>query len=251
MIRLEDIHVTFNRGTPLENEVLKGVNLTVDTGTFATVIGGNGAGKSTLMNVLAGDVRVDSGKIFLDDVDVTRKKTESRALYVSRVFQDPMLGTCATLSIEENLAMAYMRGKRRFLGLALSKKQRSLFKDLLAHLGIGLENRLKDPMGALSGGQRQAVSLLMATMQSSKVLLLDEHTAALDPKMAKLVLELTNRLVNEHKLTALMITHSMVQALEHGDRTIVMHQGQIIKDLTGEERSRMAPSDLLAMFDHK
>lgn len=250
MIRLEDIHVTFNRGTPLENEVLKGINLTVETGSFTTIIGGNGAGKSTLMNILAGDIRADSGKIFLDEVDVTRQKTESRAKYVSRVFQDPMLGTCATLSIEENLAMAYTRGKKRSLGLALSNKQRVLFKDLLAHLGIGLENRLKDPMGALSGGQRQAVSLLMATMQPSKVLLLDEHTAALDPKMARLVLKLTDQLVNEHKLTALMITHSMVQALDHGDRTIVMHQGQIVKDMVGEERSAMEPSDLLAMFDY-
>lgn len=248
MIQLKNLHLTFNQGTPLEVEVLRGINLKVEAGEFVTVIGSNGAGKSTLMNALAGDVLVDRGHIFIDNVDVTKQTTNKRAQYVSRVFQDPMLGTCASLTIEENLALAYDRGTCRGLSLAL-RGHREFFKERLADLGIGLEKRLKDPMGALSGGQRQAVSLLMATLKPSKVLLLDEHTAALDPKMARVVMTLTEKLVAQEERAVFMITHSMTQALEHGTRTLLMHQGQIIKDLKGKERSKLQPMDLHGYFD--
>ena len=249
MIKCTDLRVTFGQGTALENPVLKGIDLTVPTGEFVTIIGSNGAGKSTLMNVLSGDTRVDHGSIIIDGKDVTRQGTHKRAQCVSRVFQDPMLGTCASLTLEENLALALKRGMPRGVKPALSTKKRSLFKALLSDLKIGLEERLGDPMGLLSGGQRQAVSLLMATLQPSKVLLLDEHTAALDPKMAKLVLALTQRLVVEHNLTAIMITHSMSQALELGDRTLLMCSGKIIQDLSGDKRKKLKPQDLLGFFE--
>jgi len=248
MIHLKNLHLTFNHGTPLEVEVLRGIHLKVEAGEFVTVIGSNGAGKSTLMNVLSGDLRVDQGHILPDGIDITQQPTHKRAQYVSRVFQDPMLGTCASLTIEENLALAFDRGACRGVGLAL-KGHRDYFKERLADLGIGLEKRLKDPMGALSGGQRQAVSLLMATLKPSKVLLLDEHTAALDPKMARVVMDLTERLVAQEERAVFMITHSMTQALDHGTRTLLMHQGQIIKDLTGKERSKLQPMDLHGFFD--
>lgn len=249
MIELTNIHVTFNRGTPLVNHVLKGINIRVETGEFVTLIGGNGAGKSTLMNILCGNIRADAGKIVLDDMDVTKQGTQKRSALVSRVFQDPMIGTCANLTIEENLAFASKRGLIRGMKQALSAHQRTVFQEHLSHLGIGLEGRLKDPIGALSGGQRQAVSLLMATLRPSKIILLDEHTAALDPKMAKLILKLTQLLVQEHQLTTLMITHSMTQALEMGNRTLLMHHGKIVKDIQGPERQQLKPSDLLALFD--
>jgi putative ABC transport system ATP-binding protein len=249
MLELKDVHVTFGKGTQLSNHVLKGINLKVNDGEFVTIIGGNGAGKSTLMNIVAGDVLPDTGQILIDGKDVTKLSTDKRAKLVARVFQDPMIGSCAALTIEENLSLAYRRGQCRGLSLSLNKELRKKFKESLADLGIGLENRLKDKVASLSGGQRQAVSLVMATLQPSKILLLDEHTAALDPKMAKTILELTQKLITKHKLTALMITHSMSQALEYGSRTIMMYHGEITKDMDSSERTQMNPADLLAFFD--
>lgn len=249
MIELENLHVVFGQGTPLEKHVLRGVDLRLDTHEFVTVIGGNGAGKSTLLNAIAGDIPVAHGHIRIDGKDVTQHSTQRRAKEVSRVFQDPMLGTCATLTIEENLALAMGRGRKRSFSFGLNRKRRDHFRTLLADLGLGLENRLRDPMGALSGGQRQAISLLMTTLRPSKVLLLDEHTAALDPKMAKVILALTERLVREYRLTALMITHSMTQALAHGNRTLLLQHGSIVQDLHGDERRGLKAQDLLAFFE--
>jgi len=249
MIELKNINLTFNQGTPLETSALSDVNLKIEEGEFLTIIGGNGAGKSTLLNILSGDLLPNSGQILIDGKDVTRKPTSTRAEYVSRVFQDPMLGTCADLSIEDNLALALKRGDRRALKTALNEKVRDLFKKSLKELGIGLEGRLKDPMGSLSGGQRQAVSLLMATLKPSKILLLDEHTAALDPKMARKVLELSLSLIEKQKLTVLMITHHMSFALEYGNRTVLMQEGRIERDFKGDERAGLQPKDLLALFE--
>ena len=249
MICLENIHVIFNSGTPLETHVLRGTHGKIETGEFVTMIGGNGAGKSTLMNVLSGDVSPMRGRIFLDNIDVTKQSTEERSALVSRVFQNPMEGTCPNLSIEENMALAYRRGQKRGFQLALDSERRKLFKESVRELGLGLEHRMKDPIGALSGGQRQALSLLMAILQPAKILLLDEHTAALDPKMAKIILALTEKLVAQHQLTALMITHSMQQALHVGTRTLLLHEGRVLKDIQGPERAQMSPADLHALFD--
>jgi putative ABC transport system ATP-binding protein len=248
MIELNNISVTFAKDTPLEHRVFTHLDLKIETGQFVTVIGGNGAGKSTLMNVISGDVPVDKGKILLDGNNVTRWLPHQRAALISRVFQDPLLGSYGDLSIEENLSLAHSRGSARSFKPALNKKLREKFKAILADIGIGLENRLQDRMGQLSGGQRQAVSLLMATLLPAKILLLDEHTAALDPKMEKLILKLTQRLIDEHQLTALMITHCMQQALEYGSRTLIMYQGKIVRDLTGDARSRLQPSELVPFF---
>lgn len=248
MIELKNITVTFGRGTPLEHRVFDNVSLKIENHQFVTVIGGNGAGKSTLMNVISGDILPEKGHIILDDRDVTHWKPERRAALISRVFQDPLLGTYADLSIEENLSLAYSRGQNRGLKLALNAKLREHFREILNSMGIGLENRLKDKMGLLSGGQRQAVSLLMATMIPSKILLLDEHTAALDPKMEELILTLTQKLVSMHQLTALMITHCMQQALNFGNRTLVMHQGKIVEDLTGVSRGQLQGSELMKYY---
>ncbi|MDC7718433.1 MULTISPECIES: ABC transporter ATP-binding protein [Vogesella] len=249
MLRADNLFKTFNPGTPIENPVLRGLSLQIDSGQFVTVIGSNGAGKSTFLNALAGDVIVDSGSLHIDGKDVTRTPGWQRAALVARVFQDPMAGTCENLSIEENMALAYYRGRKRGFGPALNRGLRELFRDKLATLKLGLENRLPDRMGLLSGGQRQAVSLLMASLQPSRILLLDEHTAALDPKTAAFVLELTDRIVHENQLTALMVTHSMRQALDHGHRTVMLHQGRVVLDVAGEERGRMQVTDLLAMFE--
>ena len=249
MMQLNDLRKTFNPGTPIENPALRGVNLNVAAGEFVTVIGSNGSGKSTTLNAISGDLLVDTGRIVIDGRDVTRLNAWQRAGLVARVFQDPMAGTCEALSIEENLALAWQRGKRRGLGRAVRADLRTLFRERLKLLNLGLENRLSDRMGLLSGGQRQAVSLLMAALQPSRILLLDEHTAALDPKTAAFVLQLTDRIVNESKLTALMVTHSMRQALDHGTRTVMLHQGEVVLDVSGEERSRMDVPDLLAMFE--
>lgn len=248
MIELNNISVTFAKNTPLEHRVFKKLNLKIETGQFVTVIGGNGAGKSTLMNVISGDLPVDSGKILLDGNNVTHWLPHQRAGLISRVFQDPLLGSYGDLSIEENLSLAYSRGSFRSFKPALNKPLRDKFRSILADIGIGLEKRLTDRMGQLSGGQRQAVSLLMATLLPAKILLLDEHTAALDPKMEQLILKLTQRLIEEHQLTALMITHCMQQALEYGTRTLIMHQGNIVRDLVGSPRDKLQPSELVPFF---
>lgn len=249
MITIKNAWVTFNRGTPLENSVLKGLDLTIDEGEFLTIIGANGAGKSTLMNILSGDIFPSQGSIQIDGLDVTKLPAHERAYLVARVFQDPMAGTCPHLNIEENLALALCRGKKRNLTLAITPSLRSQFQNLLATLGIGLENRLKDPMGMLSGGQRQAISLLMSTLQPSKILLLDEHTAALDPRMGKKVMALTVKLIKKHRLTALMITHSMTHALEYGNKTILMKEGKVAKVFEKEQKDSLKPTDLLALFE--
>jgi len=250
MIRVEDLHVTFNQGTPLENPVFRGLSLSIPEGQFVTVIGSNGAGKSTFLNVVSGEVGVQKGHIYLGEQDITSWPVHKRAPHVARVFQDPLTGTCESLSIEENLALAQARTKTRNLSRAAKKAFRARFISKLRTLQLGLENRLTDKIGLLSGGQRQAVSLLMASLQPMKLLLLDEHTAALDPKTAKFILELTDEIIRTEKLTALMVTHSMKQALSVGDRTIMLHQGQLAFDVEGEARSKMGTQDLIALF-HK
>lgn len=248
MISLTDIQVTFGRGTPLEKKALSKIDLTIEKGSFVTVIGSNGAGKSTLLGVLAGDVLPSAGKVIIGDVDVSRKATADRAGLVARVFQDPLTGSCGALSIEENLALAAARGTRRGLKSALGSGRREYFRERISSLNLGLENRLKDRMDLLSGGQRQAVSLVMATLAGSDVLLLDEHTAALDPGMAEFVMNLTNKVVVERKLTTLMVTHSMRQALDYGDRTIMLHAGEVVLDVSGERRKGLQVEDLVDMF---
>lgn len=249
MMHAQGLTKTFNPGTPIENRALRGLDLHIETGQFVTVIGSNGAGKSTFLNAISGDLLVDSGSIHIDSQDVTRLNAWQRAGLVARVFQDPMAGTCEGLTIEENLALAWQRGEKRGFGRAVRPELRDMFREKLARLKLGLENRLSDRMGLLSGGQRQAVSLLMASLKPSRILLLDEHTAALDPKTAGFVLELTDQIVAEQKLTALMVTHSMRQALDHGERTIMLHQGRVVLDVAGSERTNMDVPDLLAMFE--
>ncbi|AHN27102.1 ABC transporter ATP-binding protein [Gilliamella apicola] len=249
MIKVGELQLTFNQGTPIENHVLRGLNLNISEGEFVTIIGSNGAGKSSLLNVISGDLLSDSGSVIINRKNVTRWPAWKRAGLVARVFQDPMVGTCENLTIEENLAIAYNRGHSFTLSPALNRKLRTIFKEKLATLNLGLENRLSDMMGLLSGGQRQAVSLLMSTLQPSKILLLDEHTAALDPKTAQFVLELTDQIVSKNHLTTMMVTHSMKQALEYGNRTVMLHQGQVVLDVSGEERTKLTVNDLLAMFE--
>ena len=249
MMQLRDLFKTFNPGTPIENPALRGIHLHIAAGEFVTVIGSNGSGKSTMLNAISGDLLVDSGEIIIDGKDVTRLNAWQRAGAVARVFQDPMIGTCEALSIEENLALSLQRGQRRGLKRAVRAELHDLFRSKLAHLNLGLENRLSDRMGLLSGGQRQAVSLLMAALQPSRILLLDEHTAALDPRTADFVLQLTARIVAENQLTTMMVTHSMRQALDVGQRTVMLHQGKVVLDVSGEERSRMDVPDLLQMFE--
>ncbi|WP_162063208.1 ABC transporter ATP-binding protein [Vibrio taketomensis] len=248
MIRLENIQVTFNPGTILENRALRSINLEVPQHQFLTVIGSNGAGKSTLLGAVTGETPMIGGRVLIDDQDVTRQTVAERATQCARVFQDPLAGTCGALTIEENMALAYMRGKRRGWKHSLSSNRRKLFQERISILGLGLEDRLGDSIGLLSGGQRQAVSLVMATLSDSKLLLLDEHTAALDPRMAAFVTDLTNRIVKEFNLTVMMVTHSMKDALACGDRTVMLHQGKIVLDVAGEERANMGVPDLLEMF---
>ncbi len=251
MLTIRNLFKTFNPNTPLENKVLRGVNLHLEPGEFVSIIGSNGAGKSTLLGSIAGEVFADVGEIWLDGKNITQKSPSLRASDVARVFQDPLLGTCANLTIEENLSLAIKRGKRRGLSLAVKSHRTPHFKEILAKLGLGLENRLQDKMGLLSGGQRQAVSLMMAGLSSPKILLLDEHTASLDPKTAAFVLKLTQEMIEEQKLTALMVTHSMQQALDIGTRTIMLHQGQIIFDIAGEARKQLTIADLLKKFEQE
>lgn len=247
---LELIHVTktFNPGTINEKVALNDVSLTLNDGDFVTVIGGNGAGKSTLLNAVAGVWKPDSGKILIDRTDITDIPEYKRAKFLGRVFQDPMMGTAADMQIEENLALAARRGKRRTLNWAIRKSEREGFKTMLAELGLGLETRLTSKVGLLSGGQRQAVTLLMATMNKPKLLLLDEHTAALDPKTAQKVLELTDKFIEEGSLTTLMVTHNMKDAIAHGNRLIMMNEGRIIIDVSGEEKKKLTVEALLELF---
>ena len=239
MIRLNDIHVRFNQGTAIETHALRGLSLEIPVGQFVTVIGSNGSGKSTMLNAVSGEIIPMQGNIVIGDDEVTAWPPARRARVVARVFQDPMAGTCEALTIEENLALAQTRGEQRKLRTAIGKSLRDKFRERLAILGLGL----------LSGGQRQAVSLMMATLNPLKILLLDEHTAALDPKTAAFVLELTDRFVGESQLTTLMVTHSMAQALDHGQRTVMLHEGKVILDVHGEQRQGLKVEDLLQMFE--
>lgn len=249
MLELKNIYKTFNPGTINEKRALNGLNLKLNEGDFVTVIGGNGAGKSTMLNAVAGTWLVDEGQILIDNIDVTKLSEHKRATYLGRVFQDPMTGTAATMGIEENLALAKRRGKSRLLRPGITKAERTEYKELLKILGLGLEDRLTSKVGLLSGGQRQALTLLMATLQQPKLLLLDEHTAALDPKTASKVLEITDMIVNRDHLTTLMITHNMKDAIAHGNRLIMMMEGKIILDIQGEEKKKLTVKDLLDQFE--
>ncbi len=249
MLEIKNIYKTFNAGTVNEKTALKGLSLTLEAGDFVTVIGGNGAGKSTMLNAIAGVWPVDSGSIVIDGMDVTRLQEYKRAKFLGRVFQDPMTGTAATMEIEENLALAMRRGEHRTLRRGIREKERQQYRELLAGLGLGLEDRMTSKVGLLSGGQRQALTLLMATLKKPKLLLLDEHTAALDPKTAAKVLETTDRIVNRDKLTTLMITHNMKDAIAHGNRLIMMMDGNVILDIRGEEKSKLTVEDLLHKFE--
>ena len=248
MLEIKEIWKTFNAGTVNEKQALRGVSLTLKDGDFCTVIGGNGAGKSTMLNAVAGTFFVDSGSILIDGVDVTRLPEHKRAKYIGRVFQDPMMGTAPTMQIEENLALAARRGQSRGLGWGITKSEREKYRELLRNLDLGLEDRLTSRVGLLSGGQRQALTLLMASLQRPKLLLLDEHTAALDPKTAAKVLDTTERIVQRDKLTTLMITHNMRDAIVHGNRLIMMYEGRVVIDVSGEEKQKLTVEALLDMF---
>ena len=248
MLKIIDIHKTFNPGTINEKRALQGLDLHIKPGEFVTVIGGNGAGKSTLMNSVSGAYTVDEGQIIIDGVDVTHLPEYKRAKFIGRVFQDPMMGTAATMQIEENMALALRRGKVRGLRPGITKKERAMFKEKLATLGLGLEDRMTAKVGLLSGGQRQALTLLMAALQEPKLLLLDEHTAALDPKTAAKVLEATQQIVEAHNLTTLMITHNMRDAINYGNRLIMMCDGRIVVDVSGEEKKNLTVPQLLELF---
>lgn len=248
MLEIKNVYKTFNAGTVNEKVALKGLDLTLEDGDFVTVIGGNGAGKSTMLNATAGTFFVDSGKVIIDGVDVTNLPEHKRAALIGRVFQDPMMGTAPSMQIEENLALAARRGQRRGLAWGVTKDEREQYRKLLGDLGLGLESRLATKVATLSGGQRQALTLLMATLKRPKLLLLDEHTAALDPKTAAKVMELTDRIVREGQLTTLMITHNMRDAIQYGNRLIMLHEGRIILDISGEEKKNLTVPDLLEQF---
>ena len=249
MLELKNIYKTFNAGTVNEKMALRGLNLTLEDGDFVTVIGGNGAGKSTMLNAIAGVWPVDQGEILIGDADVTKLPEYKRAKYLGRVFQDPMTGTAATMEIQENLALALRRGDSRTLKAGITKKEHAKYREMLATLGLGLEDRMTSKVGLLSGGQRQALTLLMATLKKPKLLLLDEHTAALDPKTAAKVLQTTDMIVNRDNLTTLMITHNMKDAIAHGNRLIMMMDGNIILDIRGEEKKKLTVADLLHKFE--
>lgn len=249
MLIMKNVYKTFNPGTMNEKKALNGVNLHLNPKDFVTVIGGNGAGKSTMLNMISGVYPIDSGSIILDGLDITKLPEHKRACYLGRVFQDPMKGTAANMEIEENLALAYRRGKKRGLKWGIRKEEKESYKKSLARLDLGLEQRMTAKVGLLSGGQRQALTLLMATLQKPKLLLLDEHTAALDPKTANKVLSLTGEIVKESELTTLMITHNMKDAIKYGNRLIMMHEGRIIYDVSGEEKKNLQVSDLLNKFE--
>ena len=248
MLNIENLNKTFNPGTPIENHVLHNVSLHLPKGDYVTVIGGNGAGKSTLLNSVAGTYLPDTGSITIDGIDVTNLPEHKRAPYLGRVFQDPMSGSAANMFIEENLALAYRRGKRRGLRWHISNKERAYYREKLSTLELGLENRLTDKVGLLSGGQRQALTLVMATLNEPHVLLLDEHTAALDPKTAPKVLEIGTKLIKKYNLTTMMVTHNMRDAIRHGNRLIMMSNGRIVLDICGEEKQNMTVEGLVAKF---
>ena len=249
MLELKELYKTFNPGTINAKTALNGLSLTLNDGDFVTVIGGNGAGKSTMLNATAGTFFVDSGKVIIDGSDVTNLPEHKRAAFIGRVFQDPMMGTAATMQIDENLALAARRGLARTLKTGITKKEHDEYYELLKTLDLGLENRMTSKVGLLSGGQRQAVTLLMATLKKPKLLLLDEHTAALDPKTAAKVLTLSEKIVEENHLTTLMITHNMKDAIKYGNRLIMMYEGHVIYDVRGEEKKNLQVSDLLQRFE--
>ena len=248
MLDIINIHKTFNLGTINEKVALNGVNLHLDDGDFCTIIGGNGAGKSTMLNAVAGVWPVDEGAILLDDENVTGVPEHMRAAYLGRVFQDPMTGTAATMEIQENLALAARRGKRRGLGWGITKEEKEKYHAMLQSLELGLEDRMTAKVGLLSGGQRQALTLLMATLKKPKLLLLDEHTAALDPKTAEKVLRVTDQMIQREHLTAMMVTHNMKDAIAHGNRLIMMHEGRVILNISGDEKQKLTVADLMHQF---
>ena len=248
MLVIKNLEKTFFPGTINAKKALRGIDLHLNPGDFVTIIGGNGAGKSTMLNAIAGVFPVDEGSICIDGVDITHLPEYKRAKYIGRVFQDPMTGTAGTMEIQENLAIASRRGKRHRLGWGIKSKEKKQYKEILSLLDLGLEERLTAKVGLLSGGQRQALTLLMATLTEPKLLLLDEHTAALDPKTAAKVLEITDRLIKKHNLTALMVTHNMRDAIEHGNRLIMMNAGKIIYDVSGEEKKKLTVEALIAKF---
>ena len=248
MLKIENLHKTFNPGTVNAKKALDGLTITINEGDFVTVIGGNGAGKSTMLNAISGVWKPDFGRIEIDGHDVTKMPEYKRAKFLGRVFQDPMKGTAPDMEIAENLSIAARRGIKRKLIWGLPRKERESYKAIVAQLGLGLENRLSAKVGLLSGGQRQAVTLLMATLRRPKLLLLDEHTAALDPKTAAKVLAITDKIVEENNLTTLMITHNMRDAIEHGNRLIMLHEGRVIIDVEGEEKKNLTVEALLDMF---
>lgn len=249
MLTITNVKKTFNKGTVNEKKALTGINLHLNPGDFVTIIGGNGAGKSTMLNMIAGVYPIDCGKIVIDGVNISREPEYKRARYIGRVFQDPMRGTAANMEIQENLAMALRRGKPRGLGWGIKNNEKDYYREALAQLDLGLQTRMTSKVGLLSGGQRQALTLLMATLQKPKLLLLDEHTAALDPKTARKVLDLTEKMVSEQNLTAMMVTHNMKDAIQIGNRLIMMHEGRIVYDVAGEEKKNLRVEDLLRRFE--
>ena len=249
MLTISHVRKTFNKGTINEKKALQGINLHLKPGDFVTVIGGNGAGKSTMLNMIAGVYPIDSGKIEIDGVNISREPEHKRAQYIGRVFQDPMRGTAAGMQIQENLALALRRGQKRGLSWHIKNEEMDFYREALTRLDLGLQTRMTSKVGLLSGGQRQALTLLMATLERPKPLLLDEHTAALDPKTARKVLELTDEIVNEQNLTTLMVTHNMKDAIQYGNRLIMMHEGRVIYDVEGEEKKNLQVEDLLKKFE--
>ena len=249
MLEITGLRKVFNRGTVNEKVALNGLNITVNDGDFVTVIGGNGAGKSTMLNAICGVFPVDEGKIVLDGNDITALPEYKRAKFLGRVFQDPMMGTSPNMEIQENLALAFRRGKSRLLRPGITKAEKELYREHLKRLGLGLEDRMTSKVGLLSGGQRQSLTLLMATLNRPDLLLLDEHTAALDPKTAAKVLALTEEITSEEKLTTIMITHNMKDAIHYGNRLVMMHEGRVVYDVSGEEKSALTVEDLLKKFE--
>lgn len=249
MLEIKNVSKTFNIGTINEKKALNKLSLKLNPGDFVTIIGGNGAGKSTMLNMIAGVYPIDGGQIIIDGVDISRMPEHKRAKYIGRVFQDPMMGTSAGMQIDENLALAFRRGEKRGLSWGIKRTEKELYKEILAKLGLGLQTRMTSKVGLLSGGQRQALTLLMATLKKPKLLLLDEHTAALDPQTAKTVLDLTKQIVAEQNLTAMMVTHNMKDALNIGNRLIMMHSGRVIYDVSGEEKKKLKVEDLLRKFE--